>query len=242
VGVDAAGWTLILPLKGGPAAKSRLGGGPGLARAIALDCLESVLACPDVGQVLVVTADAGTAADAAAAGATSVTERCPGAGLVAAVVDGLAAADAGRPAAVLLGDLPALRPVDVSVGLRAAGGVLDRLPGAAMAAIADADDSGTVLLAGRRPGDLRPAFGRASFAEHRRRGAAPVDLAAAPAVPRGWDPGRLVRDVDTPADLRVALALGVGPRTAAALAQPSPAGAVDLLHVGTGLPRACPSR
>ena len=35
---------MILPLKGGPTAKSRLGAPPLLATAIALDCLDAVLA------------------------------------------------------------------------------------------------------------------------------------------------------------------------------------------------------
>jgi 2-phospho-L-lactate/phosphoenolpyruvate guanylyltransferase len=253
----APGWVLILPLKGGDSAKSRLGGGPELARAIALDCLDAVLACPDVRQVLVVTADPGTAADADAAGSGQgdrrgsdlptahptgraqppalavVPESRPGSGLVAAVRDGLAAAPApprDGPAAVLLGDLPALRPAELSAGLAAAAAALAAHPHAPMAALADAEGTGTVLLAGRAAGDLDPAFGPGSLAEHRRRGAVPVVLDdpgprdTDPARLRhDTDPARLRHDVDTPADLSVALALGVGPRTAALLAAARPA-------------------
>ena len=226
-----AGWTVILPLKGGAAAKSRLGRGPDLARAIALDCLDAVLACPAVGRVLVVTADGRTAADAAEAGAEVVPEHRPGSGLVAAVRDGLAAAarpdaarldvdrpdigrpDADRPVAVLLGDLPALRPHDLAVALGVAGRTLADHPDAPMAALPDAEGSGTVLLAGRRPADLDPAFGPASLAEHRLRGA--VVVALPPDPPSDPVSARLRHDVDTPADLGVALALGAGPRTAA---------------------------
>ena len=39
-------WTLVLPVKGGPLAKSRLGARPELAAAIALDSLDAVLAAP----------------------------------------------------------------------------------------------------------------------------------------------------------------------------------------------------
>lgn len=201
------GWTVILPLKGGSAAKSRLGGGPRLARAIALDCLDAVLACPDVRRVLVVTAHAGTAADARAAGADVVRESLPGAGLVAAVRDGVAAAGPG-PAAVLLGDLPALRPEDLATGLRATAAALAT---GELAAVPDAEGSGTVLLAARDAAHLDPAFGPDSLAAHRRRGAVVV----VPAL--GDDGARLRHDVDTPADLHAAVALGVGHRTAVLL-------------------------
>jgi 2-phospho-L-lactate guanylyltransferase len=118
------------------------------------------------------------------------------------------AAPPGRPTAVLLGDLPALRPADLSAGLRATARTLAARPQAPMAAVPDAEGSGTVLLAARTAAALDPAFGPSSLAEHRRRGAAVVEL----------DDDRLRHDVDTPADLRVALALGVGPRTASQLA------------------------
>jgi 2-phospho-L-lactate/phosphoenolpyruvate guanylyltransferase len=204
-------WTVVLPLKGGAAAKSRLGGGRMLAEAIASDCLESVLGCRSVRRTLVVTADAATFELARLAGAEVVGEQLPGAGLVAAVRDGIrAAAEWPGPVAVLLGDLPALRPQDLAAGLGAAGEALRRHPASPMAALPDADGSGTVLLAARAAHHLDPAFGEGSLAEHLRRGAARIDL----------DAPRLRRDVDTPADLGLALALGCGPRTAALAPRP----------------------
>jgi 2-phospho-L-lactate guanylyltransferase len=205
-GSGEPGWTLVLPLKGGPGAKSRLGGGPVLARAIAEDCLEAVLACSAVIRVLVVTADSETAQRARQAGAETVPESRPGAGLVAAVLDGVAAADgAGGPVGVLLADLPALRPVDLAAGLATMDGALARHPRAPMAALPDAEGSGTVLLGARTGSDLDPAFGPGSMAEHLRRGAVAVML----------ESPRLRRDVDTADDLCAALALGAGPRTTA---------------------------
>jgi 2-phospho-L-lactate guanylyltransferase len=209
-------WTLVLPLKGGPGAKSRLGGGPELARAIAEDCLDAVLACPVVARVVVVTADAATADSAARAGARTVPETRPGRGLVAAVRDGVTAAAADpvrvdgvpQPIGVLLGDLPALRPTDLAAGLAAAQAALMAHPEAPMAALPDAEGGGTVLLAARSAATLDPAFGPGSLAEHVRRGAVRIEI----------DAPRLRQDVDTRADLLVALALGVGPRTASALA------------------------
>lgn len=203
--VTGRSWTVVLPLKGGAGAKSRLGGPPRLAAAIAADCLASVLACPDVREVLVVTADAATKAAATRAGARVVAERRPGAGLPAAVRDGVSAVgDRLRPVAILLGDLPALRPDDLATALRAAGTTLAAHPTAPMAAVPDAQGTGTVLLAAREAGALDPAFGAGSAAEHTRRGAVRLDL----------DLPRLRRDVDTPTDLGTALALGCGPRTA----------------------------
>lgn len=197
-------WTLVLPLKGGTAAKSRLGGPPGLATALALDTVEAALGCRPVRRVLVVTADDATALDAAALGADVVTERTPGSGLPAAIRDGLAAADPAGRTAVLLGDLPALRPADLAAGLAACAEALLRAPSAL---VPDADGTGSVLLAARRPGDLSPAFGPGSAARHEAGGAVRLDL----------DLPRLRRDVDTADDLRAARALGVGHRTAAVL-------------------------
>jgi len=227
------GWTLVLPVKGGPTAKSRLGAPPELATAIALDCLDAVLGCPDVAPAVVVTADDAAAADARAAGADVVRESDPGAGLRAALRDGLAAA--AGPVAVLLADLPALRPADLSAALRAAARALREpgpgpqagpdAPGAApaMAFVPDADRTGTVLLAGLDPAAVRPAFGPGSAAGHTRSGARRLDLP----LPR------LRRDVDTREDLATALALGVGPRTAAAVAA---IGAVTGPDLPTALP------
>jgi 2-phospho-L-lactate guanylyltransferase len=201
-------WTLVLPVKGGPQAKSRLGARPEVAAAIALDCLDAVLACPAVERVLVVTSDPPMRAAARALGAHVVPEARPEAGLVPAIAAGVrvAALACAGPTAVLLADLPALRPRDLGAGLAAVDARLRDDP-APMVAVPDADSSGTVLLAARTPADLDPAFGPDSLAEHVRRGAAALDL----------DLPGLRRDVDTPADLDAAIALGVGPRTATAV-------------------------
>jgi len=224
-------WTVVLPIKGGPAAKSRLRSGwaqdaalapaagltAKLAEAIAADTLAAAAACPVVHTVLVVTADATVAASVAASNAgpgvvVVVRESVPGAGLGAAIEDGLRAAPPG-PVAIVLGDVPALRPEDLCAALWTAALILAErqveLHRGAMAVVPDADSTGTVLLAALHAGDLAPAFGAASFAEHERRGAVAI----------GWELGRLRRDVDTPADLWDAALLGLGPRTAAVLEQ-----------------------
>ena len=213
-GLPPGNWTVVLPLKGGSNAKSRLGAPAPLATAIALDCLAAVLASELVGEVVVVTADPLLTERAAAAGARVQPESIPGRGLPAAIADGLAGLS-GR-CAVLLGDLPALQPDDLSTALRLAGELLtgrfvdgESFPAPGMAFVPDAEGTGTVLLTALTPAALRPAFGPASASAHAAAGAARLDL----------DLPRLRRDVDTPEDLRTAIALGIGPLTREVLAE-----------------------
>ena len=200
----AAPWGVVLPVKGGRRAKSRLGAPDSLALAIAMDCLDAVVACPEdvVAPVVVVTADAQVAAAAATTRAEVVAD--PGGGLDAAVAAGLAALGSARPRAVLLADLPSLRPQDLVAALVAASRH-------ASALVPDARGDGTVLLTWR-PGLVRATrFGPGSAAAHAADGAHRLEL----------DLPRLRGDVDVPADLAAALARGTGPRTtAAALADP----------------------
>ncbi|GAB6897550.1 2-phospho-L-lactate guanylyltransferase [Kineosporia succinea] len=204
--VPSPGWTTVLPFKGGPNAKSRLGAPAGLATAIALDCLDAVLAARLVSRVIVVTADPGLARAASAAGAGVRGESRPGAGLLAAIDDGLRGLEG--PCAVLLGDLPALRAPDLDEALRKAWETLTTtVPSPAMVFVPDADEVGTVLLAAAAPHAMRPSFGPASARSHADSGARRLDL----------DLPALRRDVDTQADLAAARALGLGRRTREAL-------------------------
>lgn len=205
---ERRGWVVVLPVKGGTDAKSRLRPGPDLAAAIAADCLDAVLSTPSARRVLVVTGDGATAAAAGGAGAEVVRQPASQPGLDAAVAAGLAATGEDGPVAVLLADLPALRPEDLDGALRL---LQERLVGeradAAAAFVPDHDGVGTVLLAGLRADRLRPRFGAGSAAAHEAAGALRADL----------DLPRLRRDVDTAEDLAAALLLGVGPRTARTL-------------------------
>ena len=201
----APGWTVVVPVKGGPDAKSRLATDlddadrRALADALALDTLDAVLATPAVSCVVVVTGEDRLLPVAADDGPRVVHVDDPGRGLGAAVQAGLEAAPDG-PCAVLLGDLPALRPDDLDAALADAAHH-------ERAFVADADGTGTTLLTGRTPGSLRPRFGPGSAAAHRVAGHVPLD--ARPS---------LRRDVDTATDLDDAVALGVGRRTGAFLA------------------------
>ncbi len=101
--------------------------------------------------------------------------------------------------ATLNADLPALRPAELGRVLAAA----RRFP---RAFLADAADIGTTFLSAAPGIELRPAFGGASRLRHLSSGAAEIRLGGVASVRQ---------DVDTAADLRTALTLGVGPRTAA---------------------------
>lgn len=201
-------WRLVLPVKEARRAKTRLLAPaalsrPDLARAIALDTLEAVCRALPPGDVVTVTSDEVVAPAAAALGSRVVPD--PAAGLNAAITAGLHAAlsqDSAAPAspgsvgvAVLLGDLPALRPQDLLAAL-AACAEHDR------AVVPDHDGRGTVLLTGAPGILLEPRFGDGSAARH-----AEAATLLTPDLPR------LRRDVDDLADLRAVLQLGVGRHT-----------------------------
>jgi 2-phospho-L-lactate/phosphoenolpyruvate guanylyltransferase len=108
----------------------------------------------------------------------------------------------GTGLAALTADLPALDPAELAVALRASASAPGR-----PAFVPDAAGVGTTLYAVPPGLGFRPLFGGASRARHAASGATELD----------FDPMTgLRRDVDTPDDLRAALALGVGPRTRAA--------------------------
>ncbi len=119
----------------------------------------------------------------------------------------------GTGLAALTADLPALSPGELAMALRAVATASARA-----AFVPDASGVGTTLYAVPPGGEFRPLFGGASRARHAASGALELEL---------HDMTGLRRDVDTPDDLRAALALGVGPftkATAAELLKPSPPG------------------
>jgi 2-phospho-L-lactate guanylyltransferase len=200
-------WTVVLPVKVLANAKSRLAVLAGsrradLALALASDTVAAVVACPEVARVLVVTSDATAGSRLAALGALLVPDE-PGDGLNAALRHGASVAAArwpGSGVAALAADLPALRPAELGLALRAAAAAVG---GAAF--VSDADAIGTTMYAVAPGVVFRPMFGGASRARHASAGAVELSLEGVPG---------LRRDVDTPEDLRAALALGAGFRTA----------------------------
>jgi 2-phospho-L-lactate guanylyltransferase len=132
-------------------------------------------------------------------GARTVADE-PDRGLNPALEHGARSA-VGPAVAALSSDLPALHPDELAAALRSAA----RFP---RAFVADAQGTGTTLLTAV-DAPLDPRFGPGSADAHRAGGAVPLT---------GDWPG-LVRDVDTDTDLREAVALGAGPRTAALLSR-----------------------
>jgi 2-phospho-L-lactate guanylyltransferase len=200
-------WGVVVPVKRLDVAKSRLA--PygdrtrrDLALAFAADVVRAALDCVVVQQVLVVTDDAEAAQVLSGLGARVAADD-PDAGLNPALSHGAEVLRAGQPSlglATLSGDLPALRPTDLAQ-------VLASVPEGRRAFVTDSSGTGTTLLAASAPADLLPSYGEGSRSRHLTSGA--VELPGPPG---------LRRDVDTPDDLREAVALGVGPRTAAVVA------------------------
>ena len=225
-------WTVLLPVKVLARAKSRLAVLAGdrrreLALALAADTVAAAAGCRAVARVVAVTSDPVAAELLAGLGAVVVPDEpaglaggrpsVPGGppavgdsgvqeGLNAALRHGAAVAARRWPGAglaALTADLPALRPAELAAALRAAGTV-------PAAFVPDAAGIGTTLYAVRPGGEFRPRFGGASRARHAASGAAELALDHL---------AGLRRDVDTPDDLRAALALGAGPRTTALAAE-----------------------
>jgi 2-phospho-L-lactate guanylyltransferase len=205
----ARDWCLVIPVKRLEIAKSRLDGDLGAHRAdfalaFALDTAAAALRTRGVAEVIVVTDDARVGQAVRGLGAHVVPDR-PAAGLNPALSWGARVAEQRRPGApvgALSGDLPALRPAELSAVLGFAG---EPEAEGRPTVVADAAGRGTTLyLAG--PGTpFAPAFGAASLAAHLQAGAREFAGEPIPSVRQ---------DVDTIADLRAARALGLGAHTA----------------------------
>ncbi|GAA4367556.1 2-phospho-L-lactate guanylyltransferase [Nocardioides caricicola] len=202
--MSAPHFVVLVPVKPPAVGKSRLLGldtdvRRALAEAFAQDTVAACLAATSVAQVLAVTDDARFSAILGALGAASIPDG------VTDDLNGalrLAAAEAHRrwpdltPVA-LCADLPSLRAADLDAAL-----ALAALPHPCF--VPDAAGTGTTLyVAGHDEFD--PRFGPGSRDAHLDAGA--HELSDVPASVR--------RDVDDLDDLRSAVALGIGPRTAA---------------------------
>jgi 2-phospho-L-lactate/phosphoenolpyruvate guanylyltransferase len=198
-------WSVLMPVKVLAEAKSRLAelAGPRraeLALALAGDAVTAVLHTDQAARAIVITDDPAAASVLGGLGALIVPDE-PRDGLNAALRHGAAIAAKRWPAsglAALSADLPALRPAELARALRAAAAWPN-------AFVADAAGDGTTLYTAAPGVAFRPAFGLASRARHAASGAAELPLNNIPG---------LRRDVDTPDDLRRAVELGLGPRTA----------------------------
>lgn len=200
---------VLVPVKPTALAKSRLSplgdeARQALVAAFAVDTVTAALSSPLVGAVLVVTDDHVLAATLDRLGAHVVPD---------GVTDDLngsllqAAAEARRrwpdlaPAAVCA-DLPALRTDDLTRALQAA----SEHP---VSFVPDVNGDGTTMVVALASEEFAPRFGHGSREAHVSDGAHEIVELDVPT---------LRRDVDTPDDLRDALRIGVGERTAEAAA------------------------
>jgi 2-phospho-L-lactate guanylyltransferase len=208
---DTPTWSVVLPVKGLSAAKSRMAAvspaASELAFAFYQDTLNAALASPLVAEVVVATSDERVAAVAIARGCTVVSDADhPGINPAARA----AAAERGGAGgvAIVVSDLPALTAAAIT-------SVLTTASGYPTCFLADADGTGTTMWLSSGGAAIDPRFGLASRTAHNEAGA--VDLVAAhPEMSGNWAAAR--RDVDTDAALADAIAMGVGTCTSAAIA------------------------
>ena len=201
-------WSVVVPAKRLAVAKTRLrpltaalgeAARDELVLAMLADTVAAAVGCPPVAEVVVVTDDPAAADVVRPLGARTLADE-PDRGLNPALEHG--ARNAARPAvAALSSDLPALRSAELAAALR-------RAAAHPRCFVPDASGTGTTLLTAVGV-PLRPSFGAGSAQAHRDGGAR--------GLAGRWP--SLVRDVDTPDDLREALSLGVGPRTTAVVAR-----------------------
>jgi 2-phospho-L-lactate/phosphoenolpyruvate guanylyltransferase len=196
---------VIVPVKAAAYAKSRLSPLGDRARrelvaAFAADTVTAALRSPRVGAVLVVTDDHVLASGLRDLGAHVVPDGAAddlNASLAQAAAEGHRRWPELRTAA-LCADLPALDTHQLTAALEVASRH-------AAAFVADAAGDGTTMLTADSRRDFLPRFGPHSREAHLADGAHEIDEIDVPT---------LRRDVDTPADLADAVALGVGRRTA----------------------------
>lgn len=194
---------IVVPIKPPARAKSRLAALGDVTRqqlvtAFAHDTVAAARNSPAVDAVLVVTDDVPLAASLRDLGVRVIPDGVEG-DLNETLRLGAAEVLREHPGvriAALFADLPCLRSADLTDALASAA-AHERC------FVADAESVGSTLVAAHALAVFTPAFGPGSCAAHRELGLVQLDGVS----------DRLRRDVDTPADLAAAVALGVGPRT-----------------------------
>lgn len=203
------GWTVIIPVKRWDEAKTRLEADPpvktALAGAFFEDVLTAVVGCPRVATVAVVSREPRLIPIIHEVDIWLLDEQgTPETrGVNAAVATGVTWARshaAGRPVAVVPADLPALTSAALAE-------VLELASEHERSFVPDLAGTGTTVLCAKRPSMLNSAYGDQSAARHAQGGATPIAQ-----VDR-----RVRQDVDDLDDLRAAIRLGPGRRTALAL-------------------------
>lgn len=185
-------WSVLIPFKGAPGAKSRLAddGLSGdaraqLAEAFLTDVVNAVLGCAQVTSLAVVTPRADSV-PALGEGVVIREEPHGTQGLNAAVSWGLShVARIGRSVAVITGDLPLLTADELSE-------VFELAEAHERSLVPDAEGTGTTMLLFREWSPIEPQFGPGSRIAHERLGFVALELDSASGARR---------DVDTVAQL-----------------------------------------
>lgn len=197
-------WRVVICARRLDVAKTRLrplgeAARQGLALAMTRDVLEAAGGAPGVIEVVLVSEDPSLPHLARALGAVAL--RDPGLGLNNAFLHGMGAGSSGDTwTAMLMADLPCL----TSHVLQR---VLDAAARHPAAVVADRGGIGSTMLTTASDCRARPRFGQRSLHQHVATGATPVAA----------DEPRARCDVDTQADLGVALGLGLGAHTTQAV-------------------------
>jgi 2-phospho-L-lactate guanylyltransferase len=194
--------TAVVPVKRFALAKSRLASGvdaarkPELIAAMIADVLEAIGAARSIERTIVVSQEP-TAVELAAAAGAELVDDFDDTGHNAAVLAGIARAEAAgaRCVALLPGDCPLLDPRELDK-------MLTGVPDPYVAVIPDRHGTGTNALVLAPPNAIEPSFGEGSRERH-------VAAARAAGVPYGVEElASLGLDLDTPADI-VALTMAV---------------------------------
>jgi 2-phospho-L-lactate guanylyltransferase len=202
--VNGHPWRVVICARPLDVAKSRLrplgeAARQGLALAMTHDVLEAVGGTPGVSEVVLVSDDPSLAHLARAVGAVVLGD--PGLGLNRAFLHGMGTGRSGDTwTAMLMADLPCL----TSHVLQR---VLDAAARHRTAVVADRGGIGSTLFTTAPDCPARPRFGDGSLHQHVATGSTPVAA----------DEPRARCDVDTQADLGIALGLGVGTHTTQAV-------------------------
>jgi 2-phospho-L-lactate guanylyltransferase len=198
-------WTVLIPLKALPAAKSRLAESlpphqhVEVVEAIRADTVAAAREAELVARVVIV---ADLPPELPLPGVLTIVQTVPGLNGGLAEVAAFAARSWPHDGvAALVGDLPALRAIELDAVLTEAGVHLRSF-------VPDAAGTGTTLLAATPGNELAPAYGLGSASRH-----------AAIAVELNASAG-LRADVDTAAELEQARLIGVGEYTRAVLDRP----------------------
>ncbi|MEO5666027.1 MAG: 2-phospho-L-lactate guanylyltransferase [Nocardioides sp.] len=206
-GRNPTGWAVLIPAKELTDAKRRLDLNPAfrqqLAAAFLADAVIAALRAERVASVTVLTSDAALGSMVTFLGAEWRMDRSAG-GLNAAVEAGLPVPDNNREGrAVLVGDLPCLRPYELDSALSQA-----KVSPTGRLCVTDRGGQGTTLLAALGSTAIDPMFGKFSSRRHQSAGFLPA---------QGDLPG-LRGDIDLPEDLeQLASGEATGSCTEAAL-------------------------